>query len=93
MQTRLIRQVGPPEAVNGWLRLCDCRTSPQKLYTYVSAAVKENAALGVSGRRAPSSGSPLIMAVLLVVLLAILIRYCCFPALRQRGKRKGNVLG
>ena len=53
-------------------------------------ALQENAAFGVSGRKAASSASPIIILLLLVVLVVLGARYCCLPLLRGGSQRNGR---
>jgi len=55
-------------------------------------SLQENAAFGVTGRRAASSASPVIVILLSLVLTFICVRYCCMPLLRDCLKRQEKIL-
>jgi len=55
-------------------------------------SMQENAAYGVTGRRAVSSASPIIVVLLSFVLLFIIVRYCCLPLVNDCLLRQEKVL-
>jgi len=77
-------------ASNGLLQVSDLSMGRHVQFCLLS--LQENAAYGVTGRRAVSSASPIIVVLLSFVLLFIIVRYCCLPLVNDCLLRQEKVL-